>query len=139
MIQENQVFKQLRTIYVVAKSLYLRFKVHRRVKFVRQRAEQGVAEAQAILGVMYSKGIGVVKDERKALMWFYEAAEQGDSSAQFIIGVKYSTGNRKNYMEAFRWFGKAADQNNTKAQIALKLMYESGIRVLQSKKRPYMD
>ena len=49
-------------------------------------AEQGDAEAQYNLGVMYYKGDGVSQDYQTAAKWFRLAAEQGDAKAQFVLG-----------------------------------------------------
>jgi TPR repeat protein len=54
-------------------------------------AEQGDAEAQNSLGVFYSFGIGVDRDEREAVKWFLKAAEQGHSDAQHRLGQAYLT------------------------------------------------
>ena len=47
-----------------------------------QLAEQGVAEAQYNLGMMYYTGSGVHQDYAEALRWFRQAAEQGHAEAQ---------------------------------------------------------
>ena len=43
-------------------------------KWYRKAAEQGNAAAQSILGMMYSSGLGVPKDEMDALAWSNVAA-----------------------------------------------------------------
>ena len=43
----------------------------------RKAAEQGIAEAQSNLGLMYSDGLGVKQDYTEAAKWFRKAAEQG--------------------------------------------------------------
>ena len=45
-------------------------------------AEQGNANAQYNLGVMYAEGRGVPKNEQVAAAWYRKAAEQGHASAQ---------------------------------------------------------
>ena len=55
-------------------------------------AEQGDADAQFNLGVMYANGRGVLKDEAEAVRWSRLAAEQGDADAQFSLGVMYANG-----------------------------------------------
>ncbi len=45
-------------------------------------AEQGHAEAQFHLGVMYSQGRGVPKDSVQAYRWYTLAAGQGDDLAE---------------------------------------------------------
>ena len=47
------------------------------VTWYRKAAEQGDADAQFNLGVMYAKGVGVPKDASQAVTWFRKAAEQG--------------------------------------------------------------
>ena len=49
-------------------------------------AEQGDADAQYSLGVMYSEGDGVQHDYKTAVKWFTLAAEQGDDDAQYNLG-----------------------------------------------------
>ena len=45
-------------------------------------AEQGNADAQAGLGIMYQAGHGVAKDVREAVRWYQKAANQGHAKAQ---------------------------------------------------------
>ena len=50
-------------------------------------AEQGNADAQNNLGLMYREGQGVPQDYKTAVKWYQRAAEQGDAgsrSANFI-------------------------------------------------------
>ena len=53
---------------------------------VRIAAEQGDADAQFNLGVLYKNGRGVAVDAVKAALWFRLAADQGHASAQFSLG-----------------------------------------------------
>lgn len=94
-------------------------------------AEQGVAEAQAILGVSYSKGIGVRKDSMRAFKCFQEAACKGNTSALFILGTKFAVGDgvAQNYKEASRLYRIAAAKKHPKAQAALGIMYVNGMGV----------
>ena len=48
----------------------------------RPLAEQGHAEAQLNLGIMYSLGLGVPKDHVQAYVWYTLAAGQGDDLAE---------------------------------------------------------
>ena len=45
-------------------------------------AEQGHAESQSILGLMYKNGQGVPDDIKEAVKWFRLSAEQGNVKAQ---------------------------------------------------------
>ncbi len=53
----------------------------------RARADQGVADAQSNLGVMYDNGEGVPQDHAEAVRWYRLAADQGLALAQFSLGV----------------------------------------------------
>ena len=52
------------------------------LKGLRTPAEQGDAEAQFNLGVMYANGEGVTQDDKEAVKWYRLAAEQGNAEAQ---------------------------------------------------------
>ena len=43
---------------------------------LRKVAEQGDAEAQYNLGIMYANGRGVTQDDKEAVTWFRKGAEQ---------------------------------------------------------------
>ena len=94
---------------------------------LRVRAEQGDAEAQYNLGLIYRTGEGVPQDDAEAVHWYRLAADQGDSCAQFIIGQSYSRGQGvpQDSAEAVRWYRLAADQGNAEAQYNLGVMYYS--------------
>ena len=62
------------------------------IRGFRVHAEQGTAEAQCALGVMYAFGEGVLKDDAEAVKWYRLAAEQGVASAQYTLGRMYATG-----------------------------------------------
>ncbi len=83
----------------------------------RPLAEQGNAEAQLKLGVMYNDGLGVPQDYAKAILWYYEAAEQGNDSAQFYLGGMYEQGLgvSLDYVEAHNWYNLAAAQGHKMA------------------------
>jgi len=55
-------------------------------------AEQGVAEAQFNLGLMYYNGQGVRQDYAEAVRWYRQAAEQGNAEAQNNLGAMYAIG-----------------------------------------------
>lgn len=56
---------------------------------LRQSAEQGDANAQYRLAIMYYKGLGVAQDPGQALEWCGKAASQGHPDARFLLdGIK---------------------------------------------------
>ena len=101
-----------------------------------QVAEQGNAEAQFNLGLMYDNGQGVCQDYAQAVQWYRKAAEQGYAEAQFNLGVMYANGQgvRQDHAQAVQWFGKAAEQGLANAQYNLGVMYANGEGIHQSYK-----
>jgi TPR repeat protein len=84
---------------------------------LEKAAEDGNAQAQAILGTMYYDGLGVPYDKEKAFPLNMKAAQQGRLDAQFRVAMAYSMpestyGRPKipewNVAEASKWFNKAA-------------------------------
>ena len=90
----------------------------------RPLADQGDADAQYNLGVMYANGQGVPKDDVQAVKWYRLAADQGDADAQALLGIAYADGQGvpKDYVQAVKWYRLAADQGYAKAQSNLGFM-----------------
>ncbi|RMB36629.1 hypothetical protein C8J47_0198 [Sphingomonas sp. PP-F2F-G114-C0414] len=63
-----------------------------RAAFVREAADAGVAEAQAVYGQMLLDGIGVAADRKAALGWFVKAAAQHHVMALNMVGRCYDLG-----------------------------------------------
>ncbi|MEG3085065.1 tetratricopeptide repeat protein [Sphingomonas sp. PB2P12] len=63
-----------------------------RAAFVREAAEAGVAEAQAVYGQMLLDGTGVASDPVAALGWFIKAAAQHHVMALNMVGRCYDLG-----------------------------------------------
>lgn len=55
-------------------------------------AEQGLADAQFNLGILYEKGQGVAQDFAESARWYLKAAHQGDANAQFSVAALYEKG-----------------------------------------------
>jgi uncharacterized protein len=68
-------------------------------------AENGVAAAQAGLGFLFHKGLGVAQDDVEAASWFEKAADQGQAEAQLLLGTLYFFGEgvQQSYVIAFAW------------------------------------
>ena len=107
---------------------YNRRKYSKALRGFRVHAEQGNATAQFRLGVMYSRGEGVAKDDVEAVRWYRMAAEQGEADAQLNLGVIYFRGEgvAKDDVEAARWYRMAAEQGEAGAQLNLGVMYFRG-------------
>ncbi|OAD19594.1 Sel1 domain protein repeat-containing protein [Candidatus Thiomargarita nelsonii] len=89
-----------------------------------QAAEQGYANAQNNLGVMYEKGEGVTQNDQEAVKWYRKAALQGIATSQYNLALMYEKGKgvTQNKQEAVKWYRKAAKQGHAKAQYKLKVM-----------------
>jgi TPR repeat protein len=97
-----------------------------------QAAEQGNAEAQNNLGLVYHYGKGVKPDSEKAVYWWLKAAEQGFPPAQYHLGVVYYNGEgvEQDYEKAIYWYNEAGKQGYTIALHNLfKMKREENITV----------
>ena len=52
------------------------------IKFFKESADQGNADAQYVLGLIYERGWGVEPDINAAVNWLNKAAAQGQAQAQ---------------------------------------------------------
>ena len=102
-------------------------------KIFRPLAAQGNADAQTVIGAMYSSGEGITQDYQEALKWFRLAAAQGIAEAQYNIGQMYREGQGviQDYKEAGKWYRLAAEQGYANAQFNLGVMYSTGQGVIQ--------
>ncbi len=87
-------------------------------------AEQGDAEAQDHLGLMYTKGQGVPQDYVEARTGFRKAAEQGFAAAQNNLGVMYYQGQGVplDYVQVHKWFNLAASKGDKNARKNLDII-----------------
>jgi uncharacterized protein len=88
------------------------------VAHLKLRADQGIADAQYNLGVLYDNGQGVSQDYVEAAKWYRKAADQGDASAQFNLGALYTNGQGvpQDFVIAHTWLNLAAAQGHVKAR-----------------------
>ena len=79
--------------------------------FYRAAAEQGHAQAQYELGLMYQLGVGVEKRYFFAARWFRRAAMQGHGEAMCRLAHLYRTGKGtlKGGFTAMQWIRKYAE------------------------------
>jgi uncharacterized protein len=110
------------------------------VKLLRPLVDQGNADAQDILAIMYYVGQGVPQSRAEAIRLYRLAAEQGNAHAQDALGFAYQNGVgvQRDVGEAAKWFRKSADQDNIDAQFNIGEMYELGNGVPQDYVLAYM-
>ncbi|MBR7069188.1 MAG: SEL1-like repeat protein [Oxalobacter sp.] len=99
-------------------------------EYMEYAAENGLAEAQCDLAILYSQGIGTMKDDAMAFVWFQKAADKGHPLAMHNVAAHYLNAYR-NEQAAFQWYRKAAEAGHTKSQVVVALMYIKGTGVPQ--------
>ena len=94
---------------------------------LKRSAEQGNAEAQYKLGLMYDIGKEVDQDYQKAFKWYEKSANQGLASSQSKLGsmYRYGKGVEVNHAKASEWYWKAYEQGNEEAHYQLGTIYIS--------------
>jgi len=80
-------------------------------------AQEGNADAQFELAVMYALGLGVPQVDKEAVKWLNLAAEQGHATAQYNLGDMYERGRGvpQDYIKAHMWFNLAGAKGNVQA------------------------
>ncbi|MGP0075998.1 MAG: tetratricopeptide repeat protein [Bryobacteraceae bacterium] len=80
----------------------------------RPLAEQGSAEAQYNMGLLYLDGHGVPQSTAEAANWFRRAAEQDYTQAQHNLGAMYGSGQgvKRDYIQAYKWLNLCAAKGN---------------------------
>ena len=72
------------------------------LKVFEELGSKGDAKSQYNVGIIYSNGYGIKKDENKALEWFEKAANQGLKEAQHELAINFDNGRilNKNLQKA---------------------------------------
>ncbi len=91
-------------------------------------SETGDFRVQYYLGHMYLTGLGVTKDEKKALEYIQKSADQGYDKAETLLGFLYDEGRLvpQDKKKAVSYYKKAADMGNTFALLNLGVAYYKG-------------
>ena len=105
------------------------------------KANQGDADAQFNLGLLYYQGLGVPHDAKQCVYWYTKAAEQGHVNAQYNLGNIYHNGYGREVPKdsklAIFWFTKAAEQGFVHAQYSLGRNYQYGNGAPQDYKQAF--
>ncbi len=126
---------EILTVAKKGEELYNQKKYEEALPFITRAAEQGDAESQTILGIMYWEAKGVAKDINKSMFWNRKAANQGYSDGEHNMGVYYQFGEGvpKNNKTALEWYLKAAEKGHGLSNYRIGEMYELGQGVIKSK------
>ncbi|KAB0401020.1 hypothetical protein E2I00_001388, partial [Balaenoptera physalus] len=95
----------------------------RAVSMLKQAADSGLREAQAFLGVLFTKEAYL--DEQRAVKYLWLAANNGDSQSRYHLGICYEKGLgvQRNLGEAVRCYQQSAALGNAPAQERLRTLF----------------
>jgi TPR repeat protein len=105
--------------------------------YIHAATEWNDEESMYELGLCYSLGLGVVRNDRKAVRWFKQAAVWNYKEAIYKLGESYFWGNgvKKNLQTAAKWYRKAAKLGHADSMYALAICYFDGEGVTKSCKK----
>ena len=88
------------------------------LEWFTRAAQQGNAECQYNLGVIYFFGRGVNRNYKTAFKWFREAASQKVVAAQYGLAFMYQNGLGvpKDHLRAYLWSSFAAEEGQLQAK-----------------------
>jgi TPR repeat protein len=92
------------------------------VYWYKQSAQQGYAEAQFALAIIYEE----LGNDEQAIIWLEKAAKQNHVQSQYSLGVNYRFGFwrvKPDSSKSLYWLTKAAQQDYTAAQVELGNLY----------------
>ena len=104
---------------------------------LRKSADQGDADAQYNLGLLFEKGDYLEQNSTRAAHWFLKAAEQGHALAQNAVAELYHKGRgvEQDYMVALKWYEAAANQGNASAAYNAGWIYFTGLHVKRDRNK----
>lgn len=113
------------------------FKDHRYLEAFNEflpLSETGDYRVQYYLGYMYLNGLGVIRDDKKALEYIQKSADQEYEEAQALLGFLYDEGRiiPKDKKKAIFYYEKATDKGNLFAILNLGVAYYKGDGVVQN-------
>ncbi|KAK2502733.1 hypothetical protein MC885_005160 [Smutsia gigantea] len=102
----------------------------RAVSMLKQAADSGLREAQAFLGVLFTKEPYL--DEQRAVKYLRLAANNGDSQSRYHLGICYEQGLgvQRNLGEAVRCYQQSAALGNEPAQERLRALFSMEVAAL---------
>jgi TPR repeat protein len=111
---------------MVAEALF--YDLPSRAKVLEFSCDAGHSGACHNLGVFYSQGRGVAKDEAKAVSFYQKACDLEERKACFNLGLFYSQGRgvAKDEAKAVSFYQKACDLKDEAACFNLGVFYDKG-------------
>lgn len=116
-------------------SMYMENKYENAKDYLERAAEEGNADAKALLGQMYILGRGVVQDTAKGLAHLEDAVKDGSSFAMTELGMLYIEG-RHGVEQAFdkgaELINQAIKNGKYYGYLAMAKLYDAGENIEQS-------
>jgi TPR repeat protein len=93
----------------------------------RPLAERDDPRAEAGIGFMYHRGLGVPVDDHEAAVWLRRAAEHGQAEGQLMLGILfyYGRGVPQSFVSAYAWCELAETDGNSDATLCRDAALES--------------
>ncbi len=98
------------------------------LKLAEEAAARGEPQANTLIARIYTEGLGVQKDDKKALEYYKRASDLGDVQGTFALGLSYAEGRgvKKDRKIAGELFEKAALTGHPEANYNLGLLFLKG-------------
>lgn len=108
--------------------------VRKAVQYLREAAEDDIAEAMEELGYLYDSGMdSLAADPKAAARWWRKGAELGHAQCCFEYGNCFKDGNgvRRDFRKALEWWLKGAEKNHVGCLCNVGCCYSHGDGVAQ--------
>ncbi|TVQ84562.1 MAG: sel1 repeat family protein [Micavibrio sp.] len=109
---------------------------------LKQAANDGVPEAEFLIGVFYQNGLVFQPDKEKAVMWYSRAAKKGFAAAQYsLASIKsdgLADGDAGGHSTSFKLFLAAAGKGFWPAQDAVAGAIELGYGVKPNPRKAFL-
>jgi uncharacterized protein len=109
------------------------------LKLAEEAAARGEPQANTLIARIYTEGLGVQKDDKKAFEYYKRASDLGDVQGTFALGLSYAEGRgvKKDRKIAGELFEKAALTGHPEANYNLGLLFLKGDGKLENPIRAF--
>eukprot|EP00172_Hildenbrandia_rubra_P002422 Plantae.Rhodophyta-Hildenbrandia_rubra.ctg3262.p1 GENE.Plantae.Rhodophyta-Hildenbrandia_rubra.ctg3262~~Plantae.Rhodophyta-Hildenbrandia_rubra.ctg3262.p1 ORF type:complete len:1167 (+),score=165.59 Plantae.Rhodophyta-Hildenbrandia_rubra.ctg3262:11524-15024(+) len=106
-------------------------------RMIRAAAEGGLPKAMNTTGELYSEGLGVVKDDHKAVQWWEKGVAAGSVDAMANLGMCYVEGRgvERDWPRGVQLFRVSAEGDGEHGWRGLGLCYQYGVGVEKDEKQ----
>lgn len=124
---------------IVAGMLQMKGQLAEAFRYFQLAAEAGDAVSQTAVGMAYSNGEVVKKDEAVAAHWMRKAADQGEDMAQYLLAGMYAGGKGvpQDVVEAYYWLwlARANGMNGVDEKLASVAAYLTPHQIINATAR----